>query len=348
MELQLEDLETLTQQSKGKQKEGEFTDFEIAIETYKQEMEQYVTSEQDRNLCRSVARAVQSDGNILLSLLAEEKQARVDRSLACRLSGTSATSAANVPDNTHPLDDRVLLKFAALNLERASKSFDEPVDSMDDHPGQMAEAINFTLDQAADSKGESSARGAAQFASQERYVEWRDCASCAERHEVTNLASLPCSHEYCTGCLETLIELSTVDESLFPPRCCKQPIPVNEFSHILGPTLVGQFKAKEIEFGTPNRTYCHQPKCSTFVPSQFVRGDVAICPACQSKTCVLCKGAAHDKECPQDEASQEVLRIAQKNGWQRCKNCHRMVELDYGCNHISEFSAADLISSEPF
>jgi hypothetical protein len=30
-----------------------------------------------------------------------------------------------------------------------------------------------------------------------------------------------------------------------------------------------------------------------------------------------------------------VLEAARENGWQRCNNCRRLVELDMGCNHMT-------------
>ena len=51
--------------------------------------------------------------------------------------------------------------------------------------------------------------------------------------------------------------------------------------------------------------------------------------------CAICKGALRVGNCPRDEAAQQELRLAQANGWQRCYSCRRVVELNYGCNHMS-------------
>lgn len=49
----------------------------------------------------------------------------------------------------------------------------------------------------------------------------------------------------------------------------------------------------------------------------------------------MCKGAAHQGDCPEDEASNQLLALAEQEGWKRCPGCHRMVELTHGCYHMS-------------
>ncbi|PHH91063.1 hypothetical protein CDD83_1808 [Cordyceps sp. RAO-2017] len=94
--------------------------------------------------------------------------------------------------------------------------------------------------------------------------------------------------------------------------------------------------AKEIEFSTADRVYCHRPDCSTFVPPEFVQAGVATCPNCNAATCVACKDTEHGADnCPQDGALQEVLRVARESGWQQCKSCNRLVELTVGCYHMT-------------
>ncbi|KAI6317352.1 hypothetical protein MCOR07_009445 [Pyricularia oryzae] len=166
----------------------------------------------------------------------------------------------------------------------------------------------------------------------------RECTSCGDQYDFTNVARCPCSHEYCRECLAKLFEGSTVDESSFPPRCCGQQIPLDPNRIFLSPELVGRFKAKRLEFEMPNRTYCHDPKCSTFVPLQFIdeKTSIAICVRCRKKTCTTCKGEPHGGDCPQDPGLQEVLALAAKEGWQRCYSCRRIVEFKGGCYHMSK------------
>ncbi|KAL5921369.1 hypothetical protein ACKVWC_003439 [Pyricularia oryzae] len=154
----------------------------------------------------------------------------------------------------------------------------------------------------------------------------RNCTGCGEEFDFIDVARCPCSHEYCRGCLNSLFQASTLDESLYPPRCCQQRIPLDRNRIFLTPDLVGRFKAKEMELETHIKVYCHDPKCSTFVPPRFVNEvkNTAVCVKCNKKTCTTCKEAAHAGDCPQDSGVQQVLELAAQEGWQRCYNCFRI------------------------
>lgn len=167
--------------------------------------------------------------------------------------------------------------------------------------------------------------------------ESRECISCQEQHDPIHLVSCPCSHKYCQDCLTGVFEASITDETMFPPRCCSQPIPLSEVEIKLPADLVVQFKAKKLEFETPNRIYCHEPSCSAFIPADSVKHNVAHCPQCSLDTCSICKKSSHQGECPEDPALQEILRVAAENGWQRCTKCGRILELNTGCYHMSKF-----------
>lgn len=43
----------------------------------------------------------------------------------------------------------------------------------------------------------------------------------------------------------------------------------------------------------------------------------------------------HTGDCLNDPATQQLLAVAQENGWQRCYSYWRMGELEIGCNHIA-------------
>ncbi|KAK5995452.1 hypothetical protein PT974_03859 [Cladobotryum mycophilum] len=120
-----------------------------------------------------------------------------------------------------------------------------------------------------------------------------DCIACGESTPASDMAKCPCSHQYCRKCLTRLFEMSIKDESLFPPRCCKKSIPLEDHRNILSSKLAGEFKAKEIEFRTPNRTYCHDPACSTFIPLQFIKNDVGTC----AQFCYVCGAKWKNCQC---------------------------------------------------
>lgn len=162
-----------------------------------------------------------------------------------------------------------------------------------------------------------------------------NCVACDETYPSNHVVPAPCDHAYCAGCLRTLFERSMNDEELFPPRCCRQNISWRRARPLLGPELAQRFDARAEELSTADRTYCHDPACATFIPPGSIHGDSGRCPQCTNETCRICKGERHAGDCPEDRGVQEVLVLAQQEGWRRCDNCHRMVELRAGCNHIT-------------
>ncbi|KAL8654559.1 MAG: hypothetical protein Q9210_001431 [Variospora velana] len=128
------------------------------------------------------------------------------------------------------------------------------------------------------------------------------------------------------------------DESLFPLRRCGKSIPMSLVRPFLGPDLANRMEKKAIEYTTTNRTYCHEPSCATFIETGQIRGSTGTCPRelCGRLTCVLCKNAVHEGDCPpRDDGVEEALQLARASGWQRCGQCQNFVELNIGCNHIT-------------
>lgn len=163
---------------------------------------------------------------------------------------------------------------------------------------------------------------------------YRHCTACDLKKPLFDVCQTPCGHFYCQECIQTLFELSTSDETLYPPRCCRERIPLQSVRICLSSAVVQTFEKKSIEFETSDRTFCSQPACSSFITADNITGEQATCNECGTQTCTICKSNAHDGDCPQDIATQQVLQMAREQGWQRCYNCRRLVEIDFGCSHM--------------
>ncbi|KAI1661645.1 IBR finger domain-containing protein [Daldinia decipiens] len=187
---------------------------------------------------------------------------------------------------------------------------------------------------AADEQPESSSWATARISRKYASPEL-DCLACGEKYIYLDVMRAPCGHLYCRECLAQLFRSAMSDESLFPPRCCQQNIPLRGLVFSLPKELIREFRAKEVEFSTPRRTYCHQPECSAFIPPKNHVGDIAICMDCGVQTCITCKGPSHNGDCPDDKDLQEVLELAQEHGWQQCYNCLSLIELSDGCYHMT-------------
>ena len=162
----------------------------------------------------------------------------------------------------------------------------------------------------------------------------KECLACMDHKHHFDIMEVPCAHGYCRACVIHMFEAAIADESSFPPRCCEE-ITVAVARDFLSPELVQRYEAKAFEFSTPNRTYCSTPTCSTFIPPNQIRIDVGTCPRCRHQTCTICKAASHTGDCPEDPSHQSLLATAQREGWQQCYSCHRLVEIHYGCNHMT-------------
>ena len=128
----------------------------------------------------------------------------------------------------------------------------------------------------------------------------------------------------------------TRDESLYPLRCCQDPIPVEEVLPTLSLELRSLFLQKNAEFSVfaGDRLYCSNPDCCIFLGSSEGRLSVSgiKCPHCLVHTCPRCKEPAHpDEGC--GLGALQALTICEE--WQTCPGCNAVVELNQGCNHIT-------------
>lgn len=292
-------------------------DFETAMAIFKASLDSWARTEQDRAMARSICRAIVLDGDAIKESRDIEEQASSDRRRA--LSEDADVDNEGVPQpedglgerlNEEPLDDDMLNKLTALYVHGMGPS----------------------------EEAESSSQAAARDENATRLSNHvRDCAACNADVPFFDSVRCPCGHEYCRACIAELFDASLSDESLFPPRCCGDSIPLGLNQIFLPSTLVRKYHAKELEYGTTNRTYCHEPTCSTFIPPSSIQGNVALCSRCGSQTCTMCKGQSHQEDCPEDITTQELLLYAKDMGWQRCLKCRTLVELNTGCNHISTY-----------
>ncbi|KAL4731630.1 hypothetical protein ACLX1H_000606 [Fusarium chlamydosporum] len=221
LELQQQDLETWESSLKGKQRAGEKTDSEMALEACRNELNALAAHVSDQTLALSIARAVRTDGHAIEEAQATERQAARDHQIALNLSA-----------NPNPK-----VKRNATKKEKDEEEEDE-MDSLDDELIAILQSMNLYEDQ---ERAESSSWAASRKPSQTR-----ECIACGDQFPPLALSRSPCSHEYCRGCLVSLVQGSLKDESLFPPRCCGQHIPIKS-GRWFSPELVGKFKAKKLD-----------------------------------------------------------------------------------------------------
>ncbi|CAI7603043.1 unnamed protein product [Penicillium discolor] len=130
----------------------------------------------------------------------------------------------------------------------------------------------------------------------------RECVACSESYPESGMIRNSCSHAYCQGCVTHLLRNSLADESLFPPRCCRLPLPLEAARGIIDADLWVRFEEKKIEHRDTHRTYCSDPACSRC--------------RCRHEFCYVCSTPWKQCECAHwDEAmlQEQAELIATRN-----------------------------------
>ncbi len=199
--LQNRGIEELTHASKGKGRDAEPSDTDLAVAIYQQELQEMSTILADRCMGRSFTQAIISDAPLLRESVTEENAAARDRALAHRLAGIATPTAA--PEQTivgDTLDESFMARLAALY-----------VSSKNDEGDVLENTMGGT--------GEAAAESSASAVSRQRPSPgaYRQCITCDLTKPLLDIFQTPSKHHYCQECLRTLFELLTTDETLFSP-----------------------------------------------------------------------------------------------------------------------------------
>lgn len=318
LEMQLEDLNQLVAGNDAMNCNGDRSDYDVSLELLRQDLIDRITAHKDRALCSSIACALNRDHPALEHQREMENSALQDREMALSLDQdpTTARTAGQDPHNQqeHLLDDETLVKLAMrYNSEEAGMSI-----------------LGFDNDDASDTSPAAATRRALKQA-----AITRQCTACQDNFKICDIARAPCSHEYCGECLGAIFTGAIGDEAYYPPRCCRQTIPLEKVRMFLPADIAQDFQAKVPELETKDRTYCHVPNCSAWISPDHIVNGTGTCPSCGAETCVTCKAETHQGDCPADEGTQQLLEVARGQRWQRCYQCRRVIELNTGCYHIT-------------
>ncbi|KAJ9615815.1 hypothetical protein H2200_001892 [Cladophialophora chaetospira] len=147
----------------------------------------------------------------------------------------------------------------------------------------------------------------------------RQCYMCTDNQGYSQTTIVgDCDHVWCRSCLTEAFELATKNESNYPVRCCRDS-PIIPLDHpgivsLVGHELISAVQAKVVEYETADKTYCHDPKCSTFIVPTTIEEARAVCATCQKITCAQCKAEYHgEEECKtaNDEAFEQWQQLPQ-------------------------------------
>ncbi|MCJ1337553.1 hypothetical protein MMC09_002835 [Bachmanniomyces sp. S44760] len=310
IELQLADLVELESNGNGALPELRKSDAELAVSLYKKDLEEAELLLIDRHIAKSIGHAAEQNDNVIYLQEEAELASAEDHHSAQRHSHGSSNG------------DHVRMALPEHHVNGTLPTLLSSSSKDDDHSSVLEN------EQGAPASSSLAKRSLAD-------IDMVECVACQHSRASSDILVATCTHAYCHECIAELFRTSTIDEALFPPRCCKQEITFDEARHFLPTEVSENFIKKSEEFRTLDRTYCSQPDCSKFIPVGRIQAQVGICYTCLSATCAICKQAEHVDDCPEDLAMQGFLTTASANGYQRCRSCRRMVELDTGCYHIT-------------
>ncbi|KAF9450772.1 hypothetical protein P691DRAFT_809609 [Macrolepiota fuliginosa MF-IS2] len=347
-ELLYSDMQEILGSRKGKARTGApLTDAEYALQLQSEQLEGMLTEVQDADIARRMQDALRMDRALIEEMALSEKVAQQDHEAALALERGEAMPRATKEQ---------------LSMGRGGVGGDGVLS------GDMMEALSPKLKPTVPASALDKGKGkVVSFGSPPspiprlpgpalrfQPVERPQCVSCDDKipaHKAFLKAT--CEHHYCTDCIINLVRAATTDESLFPVRCCRKAIPTESLTRFLSNALLTLFRAKSKEFGTPAnaRVYCCVPTCSAFLgnaeeakglsswadrwgfisPPENLR-----CEKCRIETCIECRQRGHPNDtCKQNGAAQQVKELAREQKWQTCPKCERIIELSFGCNHMT-------------
>lgn len=329
IQLQLEDIAEILRTIDKSMGQGAI-DGVANLDRIQHDLVQQLMELESQILVISILRTEHQERVTIENLLNEEKQIAGDHELAMGLAGLSLSGA-----------------------DTASRPLDTPYNDEDDAQWEMAKQLYtsaFDQDNIDSAPEENSVQhivadrspyqGLRTIAADEARKTLSSevlakCNACFEPWPVKDTIHLHCMHIYCRTCLLDLFTSAILNPTLFPPRCCRQPIPLETCRAMLPKELIKDFDLKVEELATPNPTYCANADCSKFIRPKEIVDDIGSCVFCEHKTCIQCKNKSHDGLCPNDPHVQLLMDVAKRSKWQVCNNCNNMVELETGCFHMT-------------
>ncbi|MDR3549969.1 MAG: E3 ubiquitin protein ligase, partial [Candidatus Babeliales bacterium] len=134
----------------------------------------------------------------------------------------------------------------------------------------------------------------------------KKCSICLSKKMVKNFATLSCTHSYCNGCLNGLIDTSLTDKSTTILRCpnrdCKEPIGEADIRSITKNNsekldAYADVSTNEWIDRHPHAKRCPTPDCSYAFINDRHKTNTIQCPSCTQSYCSGCL-IAHEKNIP--------------------------------------------------
>jgi hypothetical protein len=201
-----------------------------------------------------------------------------------------------------------------------------------------------------------------------------DCVSCMEPGDERDMAVIPCDHAYCGECIKGMycsfpkfipaqlehlfsyivrnsfstssssaVKLANFNPGAFksayksrtPFKCCSITVPTYTVQRHLSQSFITKYNLMVLELSTPKPKYCSSLSCNKFIPPNKIKGPIATCPSCRTRTCVSCLKKEHSGVCAEDKEGKAVEALAKRKGWKQCPQCSWILERTQGCLHMT-------------
>jgi len=139
---------------------------------------------------------------------------------------------------------------------------------------------------------------------------------------------------------------------IYCPTCSiksgEQRVPISDViaQQVLGEPNIEEWNHAKL-LSTLNLMQCPHQGCEEKFPPDDGVKTLMQCPRCGGSLCKTCKSVWHEnmtceryQALPASERAPEdaaFMNLAKQEKWRRCPNCSAMVELKYGCMHITCF-----------
>lgn len=291
-------------------------DWELARELFEQELKAYQQIEADRRLAASIRRAVVQDAPMIDLEAEETRQFQNDLALARRLEN----STVDIPETLGlPVRRQPIIPVGV------------PADP-EPHASPKRPKLGHFTSSLGTAMGTSS--GVGHKAALDNRV---FCDVCTDRKEDYEIVSLSCEHHYCRPCLYNTFKVAIDNpKSSFPPRCCEKIISTTLAAEVLSDAELERYLHESVlhDAGGIERL-CYRTGCNQVLFPGWIKDDVGLCLKCNQRTCMICRGAAHAGDCPRDEDTINLLKLAGERRWQSCPQCGAIVDLSQGCFHMT-------------
>lgn len=313
---------------------------QAALLLWQTELTRQLDTLTNRNVALALARETMAQHRALVDAMREETTARDDQLLARRLAGLSIETAATIRAASVIDETASVLSSSEVPNYDGLPELDlkTTIDSAKPTTPRLEQATIKIQHSPQDSENELQEGESSKKAGKRRVQSnmQRQCCCCSEWKHEFDTTAVPCSDVYCDDCVIALFESAIKDKELFPPRCHRMPIPIEQFRNLFSEDFLRTYSEKIEEYATSNPLYCSVKTCSAFIPPRLIEADVGTCAKCCATTCATCRDVAHEGIlCSEDPHVQELRRLAEQMHWRECYRCNNVVELNTGCNHIT-------------